>query len=142
MKKTIIALAFGIILLAVGCTAPDSVKQADAKAYELSSNFATGSTALVTSSVQAYRKEAYNNIEFRAKVARKEGKNADLVAAWEKEKKKAVDAQAVKVLKKMLEIKGDWKKSMMLRAEVSGFLKMRPNVRDMIDAVMKENLNE
>jgi len=133
MKKLVAIMLLSLIL--IGCQTPESIKIADKKSYELNANFAKGSVSIITKSIQAFRKEAYNNIDFRAGIALKQGKDAKEVAAWTKKKKEAVNTTVSKVLKKTLAIKGDWEKSMLLRAQVSGYLRIRPNIQDIIKTI-------
>ena len=70
------------------------------------------------------------------------GRDKEEVDAWVVSNKKKVDEQLVSALTAFLAIKKDWKKSIILRSEISNFLKNKPKVAAIIKDILEEALTE
>ena len=115
MRKYLVIL----FLLFSSCTIPGSVKDASLVESKLHSKFNRNTDRMVSKLLKAYRSEAYNNIDFRVKVAKSQGQETD---AWEDEKKGEVQRNCDLYIQDYLRVKSDYTKAITLHEKIEEFL--------------------
>jgi len=108
-----------LFLLFSSCTIPGSVKDASLVESKLHSKFNRNTDRMVSKLLKAYRSEAYNNIDFRVKVAKSQGQETD---AWEDEKKGEVQRNCDLYIQDYLRVKSDYTKAITLHEKIEEFL--------------------
>ena len=107
-------------LVLVGCRGiPGSVKDASTLETKLHTKFNSSIDRVVSKLLKAYRSEAYNNIDFRVKVAQSQGQETD---AWEDKQKGTVHRNCELYVQDYIRIKKDYMQARELHDKIEEFL--------------------